>query len=425
MVLLVFGINYKSAPLHVREKLAFDLEALSEICQQIMSEPDIYEAVLVSTCNRTELYVAASSTATVLRWLKKYPIVNPRHLKDFSYHYSGDETVKHLMRVACGIDSMVLGEAEILGQLKTAFAVASQAGSAGKILSRLFQKAFSLAKSVRTETGIGLNPVSIAYAAAKLAEHFYTELARMTVLLIGAGETTELVAKHLYNMGVRKLIIANRTQKNARAIADCFQAEVIMLESLGKYLERADMVVSSTSSPLPLVGKGMVEKALKSRKRRPMVMIDLAVPRDIEPEVSELPDAYLYCVDDLEAIVEENRRLRADAAAQAEQMIGLSSEQFSEWLRTQDALSTLCAFREHYGAIREKMLAAAKRQYQSGKPTEEVLEWLAHSLTNRLLHEPTVYLRRASSDGRQDLLSLTEELFDLKISNERVDTTQT
>lgn len=423
MVLLIFGVNYKSAPLHVRERLAFDLEALSEICQQIVSEPEIYEAVLVSTCNRTELYVFASSSSVVLRWLKKHPIVNPGQLKDFSYTYRGEETIKHLMRVACGIDSMVLGEAEILGQLKTAFAVASQVGSARKVLGRLFQKAFSLAKSVRTETGIGLNPVSVAYAAAKLTEHFYTDLSTMTVLLIGAGETTELVTKHLYNMGVRKLIIANRTLRNAQAIADCFHAEVIMLESVGKYLSRADMVVSSTASPLPLVGKGMVEKALKSRKRRPMVMVDLAVPRDIEPEVAQLPDAYLYCIDDLEAIVEENRRLRADAAAQAEQMIAVSSKTFSAWLRTQDALSTLCAFRDHYGAIRDKMLVAAKRQLQSGKPTDEVLEWLAYSLTNRLLHEPTVCLRQASSDGRQDLLSLTEELFDLKISNERVNTT--
>jgi len=321
--------------------------------------------------------------------------------------------IRHLMKVSCGLDSMVLGEPQMLGQSKSAYAVSKDKNVVGQALGRAFQGAFSIAKEVRTDTAIGENPVSVAYAAVTLAERIFSNLPTLNVLLIGAGRTIELVVKHLVDKGVSNIVVANRTLANALEIANRFNAHGVLLSEIPDQLFAADIVVSSTNSQLPLLGKGAVERALKRRKHKPMLLIDLAVPRDIEAEVGEIADAYLYSVDDIREVIEDSVKSRADAAEQAKLIIERGIEEFHQQVRSLNAVSTLRAFREQADSIREQELQRAIKALENGEAAEAVLNSLARSITNKLIHSPTVQMKKASAEGRDELLRLTQELYEL------------
>ncbi|HBG96011.1 MAG TPA: glutamyl-tRNA reductase, partial [Chromatiaceae bacterium] len=312
------------------------------------------------------------------------------------------------------LDSMVLGEPQILGQVKAAFQTACDSGSAGRMLGRLFQHTFSVAKQIRTDTAIGSSPVSVAFAAVSLARQIFSDLSKQTALLIGAGETIELAARHLHQHGIGRIIVANRTVERAHRVAAQFDGYAIALTELANHLPEADVVVSSTASPLPVLGKGVVERSLKKRKHRPVFMVDIAVPRDIEPEVGQLSDIYLYTVDDLQSVVDEGMRSRQQASEQAMEIVDLHTEEFMAWVRSLDAVSLIQDYRSRAERTRDAMVERAKRQLASGKPADEVLCQLAHTLTNKLLHNPSVRLRRAGREGQSDLLQAANELFQLQ-----------
>lgn len=332
----------------------------------------------------------------------------------YIYAFADRAAVQHILRVASGLDSLVLGEPQILGQIKDAYTWANDAGAIGQQLNRLFQHTFSVAKQIRTDTAIGSNPVSVAFAAVSLAKQIFTNLEEHTALLIGAGETIELVARHLAEHGIRHIIVANRTIERAQLLAGQFNGEAITLAEMPDRLVEADIVISSTASQLPILGKGAVERALKQRKHRPIFMVDIAVPRDIEPEVGNLRDVYLYTVDDLHEVIEENLQSREAAAEEAEEIIDVQVEQFMGWLQSLDAVDTIRAYRTQADHIREAATRQAERQLAAGRDPQKVINDLSRILTNKLIHEPTVQMNRAAFEGRKTLLENARELFNLK-----------
>ncbi|HEB58301.1 MAG TPA: glutamyl-tRNA reductase [Gammaproteobacteria bacterium] len=420
MTLLAFGINHKTAPVEIRERVAFQPEQVGEALRDLLAHAPVSEAAIISTCNRTELICQAESpdANAIIEWFRQYHKLGAEEVAPYIYAHPDSQAVRHILRVASGLDSLVLGEPQILGQIKDAYHTASDAGTIGRLLNRLFQYTFSVAKQVRSDTAIGANPVSVAFAAVSLSRQIFSDLGRHTALLIGAGETIELVARHLREQGIKRMIIANRTVERARQLSRQIGGEAIVLADVPQALADADIVISSTASPLPILGKGMVERALRQRKHRPMFMVDIAVPRDIEPEAGELNDVYLYTVDDLHAVIEENRRSRAAAAAEAEEIIDNQVEQFMGWLRSLDAVQTIRHYREQAEHIRDDTLADARRQLAAGKDPEEVLNELARLLTSRLIHSPTAQLNRAAFEGRKDVLAIARELLDLKDTND-------
>ncbi|MFT7235492.1 MAG: glutamyl-tRNA reductase [Methylophagaceae bacterium] len=416
MELVAYGVNHTTAPIDIRENIAFTPETLPAALASLKSEPGVVEAVIVSTCNRTEIYchLEDGNIANVTQWLHHHHQAQANTLNDYFYQHKGDEVIRHLLRVACGLDSMVLGEPQILGQIKTAYSVALRHQSVGKLLGRLFQHAFTVAKQVRTDTAIGNSPVSVAFAAVSLAKQIFSDLAKSTALLIGAGETIELAARHLYDNGTGRIIIANRTIEKAHQLATQVDGYAINLSEMPAHIAEADIIISSTASQLPILGKGAVERALKERKRRPIFMVDIAVPRDIEPEVGDLEDIYLYCVDDLHDIIEENLQSRRDAALQAEEIIDIQVEYFRSWLRTQDAVPIIRAIRDNAEKDSNHLLQKSKKQLEQGVSPEKVLEELARTLTNKLLHEPSRQLRQSGSDVDNSLIEAARNLFNLK-----------
>ncbi|WP_445158056.1 glutamyl-tRNA reductase [Halomonas sp. E14] len=412
MTLLALGINHKTATVAVRERVAFSPVQLEQALVELRRMPQVHEAAVLSTCNRTELYCVTeeSGERVILDWLGQFHGLPVQELTPCAYHYRDREAARHLMRVAVGLDSMVLGEPQILGQLKGAYQSARQASGLGGELELLFQHTFSVAKQVRTRTGIGQNPVSVAYAAVSLASRIFDDFGRSRALLIGAGETIELVARHLREAGVRDMIVANRTRERAEVLAQEFNAEAISLNEIPEALVRSDIVISSTAAPLPILGKGMAERALKKRRHRPIFMVDIAVPRDIEPEVGDLDDVFLYTVDDLNEVIQENRRHRQAAADQAESLI---EHGVSVWLherRIRDGGELIRRFRDQAVELRQLSEEQALARLARGEDPEEVIRRLAHQLTNRLLHRPTVALRDASGSERLDLLMAAESL---------------
>jgi glutamyl-tRNA reductase len=416
MALLALGINHKTAPIEIREKVAFAPDRLADALHDLVSRPHVTEAAILSTCNRTELYCGLDDTDghVIIDWLKEFHALGGHDLQPFVYNHPDQHAVRHMLRVASGLDSMVLGEPQILGQMKQAFATASSAGTIGKLLGRLFQHTFAVAKQVRTDTAIGSSPVSVAFAAVSLAKQIFSNFEGHTVLLIGAGETIELTARHLKQSGIGRMIIANRTVERAQTVAAEFNAYAIALTDLPNHLAEADIVISSTASPLPILGKGAVETALKQRKHRPMLMVDIAVPRDIEPEVGELEDVYLYTVDDLQEIIQEGLKSRQEAAKQAEEIIDTQVSHFMGWLKSLDAVSTIRAFRETAEVYRTAELEKAQRMLAAGVDPAKVLEQLANNLTNKLMHNPSAQIRQAGYDGRIELIDAARELFNLK-----------
>jgi glutamyl-tRNA reductase len=421
MTLFVFGINHTTAPINVRERLAFAPEITAPALQQILQQTAISEVAILSTCNRTEIYGRLPSDATlteapkmvVSRWLSEFHGVDLSQLEQHSYFWQQDQAVRHMMRVASGLDSMVLGEPQILGQLKSSFSVARQEKTASSHLIRLFQSAFNTAKYVRTHTAIGENPVSVAFAAVTMARQIFAQLSEQTALLVGAGETIELVARHLRDAGVKELIVANRTLARAQELAHEFGAKAVLLADIPDYLAQADIVISSTASQLPILGKGAVERALKQRKHKLMFMVDIAVPRDIEAEVGDLDDVYLYTVDDLKDVIDEGMRSRQEAAIAAEAMIDTGLEAYLEHERSLDAVATIRDYRERMEGLRDDELERAMALLAKGEEPQVVLQRLARGLTNKMMHAPTVQLKKASAAGDDQSLQLLQTMFEL------------
>lgn len=414
MHLVALGINHKTAPLALREQAAFDPQVLPHALQEIITR-GADEATILSTCNRTEIYCGVESPRIdlLIHWLCDSRHLQTRVLRPHLYIHADRVAVQHAFRVASGLDSLVLGEPQILGQMKGAFATAHKTGTTGKILNRLFQHTFSVAKQVRTDTAIGANPVSVAFAAVSLARRIFDDLSRQTVLLIGAGEMIELAARHLKEQGIGRLIIANRTLERAHLLADIYGGDAVSLTELPDTLSHADIVISCTASLLPILGKGAVESALKARKHRPMFLVDLAVPRDIEVEVGKLNDIYLYTIDDLKDVIEQNIQSRQAAARQAEQIIEHEVIEFMRWVRSLDSVPTIRALREAAEIIRDQEIARAQRALARGEPANEVLLRLASNLTNKFTHTPSATLRAADVEANTDLLTAARALFKL------------
>ncbi|MEO3678471.1 glutamyl-tRNA reductase [Rheinheimera sp. FR7-31] len=415
MAIFALGINHKTAPVALREQVAFAPEQLPEALRELTTLTSISDAVILSTCNRTELYFngSASQAEQVIVWLAQFHAVNAAELQPHLYLHQDNAAAEHLMQVAAGLDSLVLGEPQILGQVKQAYNQARNAGTVNPQFERLFQKTFAVAKQVRTDTDIGANAVSVAFAAVSLARQIFGNLSKVKVLLIGAGETIELVAKHLKEQGAAQLTVANRTYERAVLLADQFGASAITLAQVPTQLADADVVISSTASTLPIVGKGMVEQALKQRKHKPMFLVDLAVPRDIEQQVGELEDAYLYTVDDLQSIVAQNLNNRQQAAEQARQMIAVGVAEFSQWLTLQGNVDWVRDYRQRCEAVRTELLAKAVNQLAAGQDAEKVLAEFSTKLSNRLMHSPTKAIRQLVQDDELPKQSLINTLLDL------------
>ncbi|WP_373741487.1 glutamyl-tRNA reductase [Neisseria sp.] len=400
MQLTAVGLNHQTAPLSIREKLAFAAAGLPDAVRALTGSRAAKEAVILSTCNRTELY-CVGDTEAVIAWLAQYHNMPSEEIRPYLYTLDSRETVRHAFRVACGLDSMVLGEPQILGQIKDAVRVSQEQHGTGSELNALFQKTFAVAKEVRTDTAVGENSVSMAAASVKMAEQIFPSVADLNVLFIGAGEMIELVATYFAAKNPKLITVANRTLPRAQELCDKLgiQAEPCLLGDLPDILHEYDVVVSSTASQLPLVGKGMVERALKRRHNMPVFMLDLAVPRDIEAEVGGLEDAYLYTVDDMMDIVQSGQEARKKAAAEAEAMVEQKVAEFAEWQKSRQSVPLIRALRDEGERARRQVLENAMKQLAKGAPAEEVLERLSVQLTNKLLHSPTQTLNKA---GVQD-----------------------
>lgn len=401
MSLLAIGINHNTASVELREKVAFGPDKMSEALLQLAANSNVNGSVILSTCNRTEVYCDVNSwtKSKLIDWLIDFHQVSPEDIKPSLYIHEDQAAIRHLMRVSCGLDSLVLGEPQILGQVKQAYTESRNHKALDASVEKLFQKTFSVAKRVRTETDIGGSAVSVAYAACTLAKHIFESLDNLTVMLVGAGETIELVAKHLSGHGSCKIIVANRTRERAQKLARDFGGQVIALNEIPDYLQEADIVISSTASPLPIIGKGMVESALKARKHQPMLLVDIAVPSDIESQVSELNDAYLYSVDDLQSIVDSNMAQRKVEAIQAEAIVTEESAAFMSWMRSLHAVESIREYRKTSNDIREELLNKSLQALALGNDPEKVLLELSNKLTNKLIHAPTRALQNAAEQG--------------------------
>ena len=406
MTINVLGLNHKTAPVALREKVAFGEDRLAAALHLLKQQDGVAEAVILSTCNRTELYWSGSASATDLSaWLERHH-GNNLDLAASLYVLQDRPAVQHAFNVASGLDSMVLGEAQILGQLKDAYRIAHEVGSTGPWLNKLFQAAFSAAKRVRSETEIGANAVSLASATVSLARRMYADLSAKTALMIGAGEMIDLTARHFASAGVKRMVIANRTLTRAQLLATEVKAYAVDLRDLDKELAQADIVVSCTASPMPLITKSAAAAAVRARRHRPIFMVDLAVPRDIDPAVATLSDIYVFSIDDLRQLVEENLQQRQVAAGGARVLLEEEVARFLAESRAHDAGPAIRALRLQAEGIRRQTVEQARRMLAAGKSAEEVIDYLANALTNRLLHAPTQALRQASESTDPALAQL-------------------
>ncbi|RDI97795.1 glutamyl-tRNA reductase [Dyella solisilvae] len=413
MTLIALGLNHLTAPVSLREQVAFDTESSSAALLSLRGEPGVEEAMILSTCNRTELYVSVATGAEGVpqAWLSRHHHLTPGRLEEFLYRHDEDAAVRHMFRVATGLDSMVLGEPQILGQVKDAYQLARDAQALRAPMERLMQHTFAVAKRVRTDTRIGAHTVSVAFTAVRLAEQVFADLRDASVLLIGAGDTIELAARHLVDKQVRRLIVANRTLENAQELASRHGGYAISLNDLPQHLADADVVISSTASRLPVVTHDMVEKAIAARRRKPMFMVDIAVPRDIESSVGELDDVFLYGIDDLRQVIDDNRRSREAAASEATAIIDLQVERYMAWRRALTLRNPAVDLRLHAEAYRNEVLEKARAMIARGKSPDEALAFLANTLTNKLLHHPSARLREAALSGDMDLLHAAGRLY--------------
>lgn len=452
MTLIALGLNHHTAPVAVRERATISEDRLDEALRALREIDAVNEAAIVSTCNRTELYcgVRDPDPAPILAWMREWmrldaatlargvvnggagrgaggngpdaaPGASPAARHDgpgndaWLFGHADLDAVVHLMRVASGLDSMVLGEPQILGQIKRAYRDATQAGTVGAELSPLFQTAFSVAKQVRTETDIGTNPVSVAFAAVSLARQIFADFSKHTALLVGAGETVQLAARHLQRAGIGRILVANRTIERAAAVADEVGGEAMPLGDIAERLHEADLVIASTASPVPIIGRGSVGSAQKKRRYKPMLIVDIAVPRDVEPEVADLDSVFLYTVDDLRGVIDENRRSREAAAVEAEAIVAHQARRFMRRLGALGATDTIREYREGVEAVREEALERATRMLLSGKPADVVMEQLSRTLANKLMHGPSARIREAAEHGEHELVANARRLLGLEM----------
>jgi glutamyl-tRNA reductase len=415
MPLIALGLNHLTAPVSLREQVAFDEDAASAALRELASEPGIEEAMILSTCNRTELYVGVAEGAEDIPqvWLNRHHHLTPGKLDEFLYRHEERDAVRHVFRVATGLDSMVLGEPQILGQVKDAYQQARLAHALKAPMDRLLQHTFAVAKRVRTVTRIGAHTVSVAFTAVRLAEQVFTDLEQACILLIGAGDTIELAARHLTERHARRLIVANRTLETAQDLAGRYGGYAVALADLPQHLAEADIVISSTAARQPIVTRAMVGQAMASRRRKPMFMVDIAVPRDIEESVAELPDVYLYGIDDLRQVIDDNRRSRETAAREADAIIDLQVDRYMAWRRALTTKNPALDMRQHAEVYRDEVLGKARAMLAHGKSPDEALAFLANTLTNKLLHHPSARLREAALSGDLDLLHAAGRLYGL------------
>ncbi len=417
MSILAYGLNYRTASIELRERIAFPEDAVRDALNQVTRDvAGVSEAAIISTCNRTELYCALhpDAEADLAYWLSRNRPVSAGELADATYQHWDQDAAKHLMRVASGLDSQVLGEPQILGQVKSAYEVARHTGTLGPELHLLSQISLRTAKEVRTQTELGSNPVSVAYAAVSLAQQIFSDIGTKSALLLGAGETINLVADHLHSQKLGRMAIANRTLANAELLAAKYNAQAMQLTDVAAQLAEFDIVIASTGSSLPVLGKGAVEAAIKQRRRKPMFMVDIAVPRDIEPEVGDLPDVYLYSIDDLTQIIESNLQQRREAAEHAERFVLEGSRLYLRERRVSQDKELLRTFRSQAQALQAEELEKARRELAKGTDPLQVLGRFGSNLTNKLIHAPTVAMREASAEGRTELLDTLRTLYRLE-----------
>ncbi len=413
MQLYTIGVNHTTAPISIREHIAFSDDNLRHALSDLTAR-NAAEAAILSTCNRTEIYVQSQQPEPIVHWLADYHKLDIGNVQPYTYTLTNQDAVKHAFRVASGLDSMVLGEPQILGQFKQSVKIAQDAGTLGTLLHKLFQRTFEVAKEVRTNTDIGANSISMAAAAIKLAQRIFGNISEQKVLFIGAGEMIELCANHFAAQKPKSMTVANRTIERGADLAEKIGGQAILLNDLAFRLSEFDIVITSTASQLPIVGLGMVERAIKARRHRPMFMVDLAVPRDIEPEVAQLDDVFLYTVDDLAQVVNDGMVNRQEAAINAEMIVAARAESFMHWLKKRDAVPTIKALRDQAEAMRQTELEKALKLIQKGESPEKALEAMSLALTNKFLHAPSHALNLAHGDEHAKLEIILKQLYQIK-----------
>ncbi len=413
MQLYAIGVNHTTAPIEIRENVAFGVDNMREALSDLTSKMAA-EAAILSTCNRTEVYVQSADALSVMNWLADYHQLDINHIQPYTYTLANQEAVKHAFRVASGLDSMVLGEPQILGQFKQSVKLAQEAGTLGTNLHQLFQRTFEVAKEVRTNTDIGGSSISMAAAAVKLAQRIFGNLSEQRVLFIGAGEMVTLCAHHFSAQNPKSMAVANRTKERGLELAEKIHAEAILLNDLPEHFADFDIVITSTASQLPIVGLGMVERAIKARKHRPMFMVDLAVPRDIEAEVAQLDDVFLYAVDDLSQVVTDGIENRQEAAVTAEMIVSTRVEAFMHWLQKRNSVPTIKALRDQAETMRTTELERAIKLIQKGESPEKALEMLSLAITKKMLHAPSHALNQSHGDEHERLAQLLRHIYQIK-----------
>jgi len=415
MPLFTIGISHHTAPIEVRERVAIPRTEYSARVGELRALPGVEEVLVLGTCNRTEIYCLSSRDGkdTVLDWIHRSNGLQAGELDQHFYAFEGEDAARHLIRVASGLDSLVLGETQILGQLKEAWQMAHDTGSLGKVLDRLFQHTFASAKTIRTRSGISEHPVSVAYTAVVLARQIFGDLDSKTVVLVGAGEMVQLCGRYLRDHGIANLLILNRSLAAAEELARELDASAMTLDRLGEALPRADILISSTASPQPVIRKADVRTALRQRRHRPMFLVDIAVPRDIAPDVAKVKDVYLYTIDDLQQVVDENMQQRSEAAALALADVDEAVAGFMRWLYGIRAGRTLKRIREQSHEFERDLTERALRRLQAGQDPNDVLQQLAATLTNKILHLPSKRLREAAEDRDYEVLKAADRIFRL------------
>ncbi len=413
MQLYTIGVNHTTAPIEIRENVAFSADNMREaLCD--LTIKNAMEAAILSTCNRTEIYVQSSEAQPIISWLADYHRLDLNHIQPYTYTLANQEAVKHAFRVASGLDSMVLGEAQILGQFKQSVKIAQEAGTLGTNLHKLFQRTFEVAKEVRTNTDIGASSISMAAAAVKLAQRIFGDLSEQKVLFIGAGEMITLCANHFAAQKPKSMTVANRTIERGKELAESIHAQAILLNDLPERFGEFDIVITCTGSQLPIVGLGMVERAVKARRHHPIFMADLAVPRDIEPEVAQLDDVFLYTVDDLAQVVSDGLENRQEAAVNAEMIVAARVDHFMRWLQKRNSVPTIKALRDQAENMRVAEFEKALKLIQKGESPEKVLEMLSLAITNKFLHAPSHALNQSHGDEHERLEQLLRHIYQIK-----------
>lgn len=406
MVFVTCGLNHKTAPLNIREKFALHANNHSNILHRFTDDLDVDEAAVLFTCNRTEIYCSTDAPQIIIPWICAEKNIPIHEAEPYFYSHTEEKAIKHLLRVGSGLDSMMLGEPQILGQIKDSYSFASQSGTIGSNLDSIFQYIFQSCKKIRTNSGIGKNPISIAYAAAQLVGQVLQDYSKLSVFIIGSGDTSALVAKYLYEAGVRKFIVTSRTQEKAQILANELQGATVPILNFSEHLARADVVITATSCPLPFINKEMINNALDKRKQKPMFLLDLAVPRDIEADVTSTSHVHLYNIDNLQNVIAENINARQKAAILAEEMVEKEVMNYIHWNNTKQANHVIHGYQQHMQELSNIELQRALNKISNGKCPHDVLNEFSRRLTNKLTHFPKIGLRQIAADNQRSLQEL-------------------